>query len=1174
MLCSTLATATSFTQYLPSPTTENLIRVFAFNNDKAYAVSSNVAHCLFYNGSWNEINCPNDALDLTNYTWYSRIDKTSDGNVFFGYYNLTGGVYSLKVVKFNVATQNYSLIATLTSATIFSNFVCITEDNTCYAQDINTGGDGHWIGFQVYPTLSNFTTNNSGSVVKLVGSNDGLFGQTYLGNAWQLLYEWNGVSWVLRFTSGLGSWINGKINVHSTTNKAFNHLSGIGNLARYNYTTGLFNAVTSSWNFVTDTNLIDFEGSYVALTNSGYNITSLDYSSLAHLTDYSIASPMNSFDVSPSQSIVWAVGNGGLIYYLNSTSADVYSLSASASPNPTFIGEEATFYATAYSPDGYSSNITFEIDSVGYLVSVLDVPSGTTASVNIEGLDWQNFAVNNYTLEVSSISTGLDTASSTITWRVTDYTYENQTYYSLTGTELQSYDCSEFTSINLCESHSACVWASPNCTGSFSINNVFSVDDAGEETSWATGKSGSSFQLFKITSSDVNNLVIENFTITKDTVGSLTTLSSIAVNGDFALIGTNNELYIYNGTSIGNAITLNNSAMYDAIKDTFNDVTDGGVGDAFVCHDGLLSDKALFYNITTATFEHIIAESPCNSLLYDATSNALFIHKGVNGVKIYNVSDDGLLSSITGFSSISTSTHDRISHNNDYLFIITSHNTITKYDVSNLSAPVKIDDCKTTSDKDVVSIEALSDDEIIIGTKRDALADLEICDFSNNDTYYGLQDFFYSTKIITLPENAVPYEIVANADDKISVAFSNGVAVYKYFKTSNQTQINQAPIIDGVSIDNSAPCINETIYITINASDFEGNTIFYDVSCDATTRSTVNDDMQRYNEFICTYTSTGGYDILSFANDGNQADWTTTNSHITVQNCTANPKIQVRVTDYLTGTDLQGATVDVDGNTTLTGVNGKAYISVSDKTTPHTLSVSMDNYREETYANSVYGGGSYVVRLQPTSFGSGTGVLIITQNGTGSLIGGTFVSLSNTLTGENVYGFSNVNGEIAFYDVFSCEKCLLVGENQELGYEKATKYFTLNTGEQKTVILNLSNYWDAGKWSVTTRGCQDTIKGVWLCGNLSVTGTGSSCTTDANCISGKCGYGGVGGRECSKFNWTICDDKGTNRGNTCMFSATAEGFFGGVTSFILHRLIWVIVFIMIVAVIIILRKKD
>jgi hypothetical protein len=115
-----------------------------------------------------------------------------------------------------------------------------------------------------------------------------------------------------------------------------------------------------------------------------------------------------------------------------------------------------------------------------------------------------------------------------------------------------------------------------------------------------------------------------------------------------------------------------------------------------------------------------------------------------------------------------------------------------------------------------------------------------------------------------------------------------------------------------------------------------------------------------------------------------------------------------------------------------------------------------------------------------------------------------------------------------------------------------------------------------GEFKVTNRNCKDAISGILLCGNLSITGVGNSCSNDTGCISGDCfkeSKTAVNGT-CSSFNWSYCDIHGYGRGNGCFLIATTYGTFSGLLSTILTYAIFVFVLILIISLIVLARRKK
>lgn len=840
-----------------------------------------------------------------------------------------------------------------------------------------------------------------------------------------------------------------------------------------------------------------------------------------------------------------------------------FSVVGSASPNPALLGATTTFSATPIDPYGEESNITVNInDEFGslYTWDWRNVPSGYTATNEISGSDWQNFAVNDYTVTIdgrANYGVGYDTYNLSFIWEVIEEGFENVTAYNISERKL---------------------------TG---LSDVRGADTQGNGKSWFIGKQGGIMKIWSATANLLTNNLVnlsDDLTITSSTTG-MNVLKSLQIQGNHSYIGTNNELYIYAGAEFGTASSLvkeDDISVAGISNDDITDITSYEEGSVWVCNSGITSDGILWYNGTSNDFDFTLdsGNNPCYSLYADNTLDAVMVHKGTS-IKVYNASD-ALINggSVSESSTITTAGgimygNDLISSNNKYLFIISSRLGIRKYDLTNLSSPVLIAECR--SDRNVVSLEALTDNLVIVGTTLTDWSSptIEVCDFANSETYtYLLSSGFYTaTNLKNLAEGEIPYEITKNSANRFSVALDTGFGIYDFGSYESIEIINQKPTIDDVELSTTNPCINETVNIYITASDQNGDTIYYDVSCDANTRRTMANYYSTPEPPPCEYLTTGTKSLIIFvADDTYRSSPTTQNAYVNVQGCTASPKILMEVRDSVTGISISGVSITIDNtDTTTTDSRGYATFNVDDTTTYHTLSFNKEGYNPKDYPNVQAGGNRKVFTLDPTTY-SGTVLTIITQNGTGSPIGNTLVSVSNQITGESQFKLTDSNGRAIFYDSITGAQLIVTAKNEPQGYDATgIWYVSLQEGEQKTLYINLSSKWIIGQgdWIVTDRGCKDLVTGVWLCGNLSTTGSGSKCEVDADCISGRCGLGNT----CSMFNYSICDAKGAGRGNTCVFTATAEGIIAQLAKILFYGFVTVLIIIIIVVFILLLRKK-
>jgi hypothetical protein len=142
--------------------------------------------------------------------------------------------------------------------------------------------------------------------------------------------------------------------------------------------------------------------------------------------------------------------------------------------------------------------------------------------------------------------------------------------------------------------------------------------------------------------------------------------------------------------------------------------------------------------------------------------------------------------------------------------------------------------------------------------------------------------------------------------------------------------------------------------------------------------------------------------------------------------------------------------------------------------------------------------------------------------------------------------------------------------NEPKGYEETGDYISLSYGQTKEITLTMSKALKTGVFMGNSRYCKDAIDNVLLCGNLSITGSGNSCTNDADCISGSCGYA----KECDRFNWTICDDHNIDRGNYCFMRSVAFGWLSDFSNAVFAFFTFVLIILGIVGFFILINKAK
>jgi hypothetical protein len=273
----------------------------------------------------------------------------------------------------------------------------------------------------------------------------------------------------------------------------------------------------------------------------------------------------------------------------------------------------------------------------------------------------------------------------------------------------------------------------------------------------------------------------------------------------------------------------------------------------------------------------------------------------------------------------------------------------------------------------------------------------------------------------------------------------------------------------------------------------------------------------------------------------------------------------MRIIDSGTGNAIQGATATL--------INITSGLTINTQTTDSLgyadfTSLNYEQYRV-SYTKSGYipttqyfypSDSRYTRWLDPINGTTTQAVLIImVYDKENNPLETALIGATDIITGESRSTLTDYTGAGYIRGITPSDKLLISAS--KTGYTTSSTYTSIGTGEEKivTIIMGVTS---TGTFDVTNRGCEDTIKGVLLCGNLTITGIGNTCTQDTDCITGLCGKSMSGlNRECSKFNWTICDNQGMNRGNKCYMRATGMGFVGSFGNFILENFLYVLLFI-------------
>lgn len=1148
------ATAADWTQYTPSPTVNSIDRIVALSNGKAFATAGSGTNFLLYNGTaWNEISQPSGGI-LGSYTNYrNSFDKTLDGKIHLLYFNST---YAAVIIGYNPMNNSYYLEQNVgQSFSNFGNIECDETTNNCY---LNTYVTPTYSLYQVLPTI-NLLANNSGTPEynTIAQSDKGI----YLVSSAGTLSEWNGISFITRYTASTSQ----KHIYESISKRAA--CSGNNNAIR------IFNLTSNSYhisglpNCILDAIATTSSNTFYYTPFSSNTINKCDWNTITCNNDTNTIQQITSIDYDSNSNQGWAGGNNGVIYQLISTGSSAYDVVPRIATSPTQYGSQVIFYGKATSSTNLASNLTLELwdanfSTLLYTTTINNVASGLETELyrlNTNSPSWGTYPLGNYIYNIQSTD-GITTIANSTTWTVTNGATTNITTYAAICYPSQISGINGIYSVtNWDEDHtySSATLISTNKPTILSfdttqkqniITNQLSVYDIGSNTT------------IPIT---LNQIIGRN--------GNPSTISRITLRAgsDKLYVGTNDDLFVFTNASNKTATGLKyeqDNGFGILQNDGINDVTSTSNNNiAYVCQDGagLIDDDDVFkYYDSNGTFTDQMNVNPCRSLIWD--SNFIYVHRGYNNdVQIWNSANQSLLSTIDITKTISTLTYnDILSLSNQYLSIIAGQDEIRTYDITNKTNPTLSKKCfMTEPTEQITSIEMLNDNEIIIGTQTN----LYVCDYTNNQTY-NTSIGGYVAQVIAPIDYSQSWEISKNNNQgKFSVAENEGYDACYYTKNVAPINTNNPPVISQVTKTTSTPCMNQYVAFQIIASDPDPLDVILGYNYDCNGGIPTTDYTPSKYQFTCSYTTTGTKTISIGVRDSSGAT-TSTSTSIVVQNCTQiNPStLFMRIIDSVTGLPIEGATLNLLNITSRTIIstqttdslgyadfNGLDYIQYG-------LTYSKSGYVPET--QSFYPSNDRITRwLNPINGTTNQALLtIMVFDKNNTPIENALVGATDIITGESRSTLTDYTGAGYILGITPSDKLMISAA--KTGYSTTSTYSTIGVGEQKTLTIIMGI--QGSGFTVTSRGCSDPIKGVLLCGNLSVTGIGSSCLVDADCISGKCDPTLSGlTRTCANFNWTICDAQGLARGNTCYMRAIGNGTGKGFGNWILNNFLYVLLFI-------------
>jgi hypothetical protein len=1131
IMITSLASATDFTTWAGgSPVSDQIssIRTFATT---AMGITD-TEKIIFFNGSeWNEIAKPTYSFGgVVDDRFY--IEKSTDQKFHLALQNSTG---DKEFWNYNPSTETWTLEATSpASEGVMNGFACI-EDDTGY-NGIDTDMECYWAdtsknvyGVNEAINLSNFGTGvgRSGRSVEdnwLKGGTQ-IFAFTFNSPNNLVYRNPSGVSWTLIFNSGSAT----SYDLSQTDDTHFALIYASTAIAKWNSSSSSF-YTTFSGAGLRATAIIHQAGIYWASNTQIKKYSA--YGDDTEANDLITSGNAVSIDCAYTIENCWAGTATGNLYHAGTITGSeeidpAFNIIASANPNPSAFGTSTTMTATLTTTYSIPTYVQVEIyngsgsSRYGFAGST---PTGNgiiDITTTIQGITWQNFEnrPQTYTI-IANTSDGTHTANYSFDWVVNNNLTTNQTNYSNT-----EYSSSGFT-------------------------DVVALDNQGTNRVFAVGKNGSDALLISYDITNPNSIIRKS-----QIISGADTPTSIAISANRGFIGTNAKLFVFNNTQVGDATqaTLNTPAVdYSGGSDYVYDVSSINNDYAWTCGQNnnlWITDEAQLFNYTLYDFQSAISADPCKTSQY--ANDLLFIHLGTGGIKIYNSTTQALIGSTSTFpSQPSGATHDRISIYGNYLFAITAQTYITKYNITDPTNPIELSRCYTSSE--IQAIEALSENEVVFATP----SQLKICDYSNNEKYDAVNQFYTSTQLKIYLSGENPTDIVALDDNgKYAVAEGTGIGIYYYAKNTIAVPNNQPPTIS-VSAGTTNPCINQTITFTITGSDPEGVGLEYQGDCTGIQPQMTSGSPDP--QFTCTFTTAGTKTIKAFARENNIINTpvsaiTTTN----VQSCAYSNFLIFDIRDSLDATTpVSDVLVNVIGHTSgLTNAGGVISFNLPASGT-YNVSFSKSGWLGFTNQYTTSSSTKYIYLQRDTD--QSTILYTIVKDSQNNLLPLAHVSTTDPITSIAKFTDTDSTGTATLTGI-SSGTSFYVRITKD-GYQMNSYTTSLTNGERKTMTITLLLNTEAQNKS-SGRGCKDDIDDIILCSPLNISLDGDNCQQDTDCLSGRCELGIGTYRVCSTFNWSKCDAEGLDRGNSCFMRFTTQGVAKGATEVVLDNFLYVLVFI-------------
>ena len=608
---------------------------------------------------------------------------------------------------------------------------------------------------------------------------------------------------------------------------------------------------------------------------------------------------------------------------------------------------------------------------------------------------------------------------------------------------------------------------------------------------------------------------------------------SISRFGDVVSLGTQDKIHSYTGYT-GGTLSLTSKDGYFGFWnfDINTDVILYNTTNGYVCDN---NDEFDLYTIGNDPFGNY--DDACYDL--EISGNRLYVDKDEEGINLWDITSKTAPNYTITYDDRSTGhgreSGDFLSANGNYLVAVRNSQTFNYYDLTTLNTIVPTTTCNNAGNGVITSVEYVNNEQAIAGSSTGYL---HICNVTNTESTENTDSYLLdqSNPILQIEKYGEEYAAISNE----TIIFFT----YKFTQGFNNTP----PNISTIEYSSTTLQINQSLDVTVTAGNIEPEDIikFY-YWCEGDEEDpAINTD----GDFTCVYDEAGTYNLRVAVSDnfhvGEYFDERSQSIVVTEEPFTGGIlRIQVLDEDQQAIPDAQ---ILANSETKFSDALGRATFTTLD-TGLYEVITNLTGYYTET--NNFYAdGNTKIVTLTPEPTGNQSGLVITVVDEDNNPLQDALVSYTNTITYDYDYRFSNGQGRAQWTPITPGAYIVQASKDE---YESGSTSVQISVGETAQVTLTINEEFGSDSKLRVDRDCID--DGIWLCGDIDY-----SCEVDSDCLSDYCS---PGTNKCSRFNYTVCDVNGMDRGQRCVVKYSFNSTMDQVTNWLLGNLLWVVVIIII-----------